>query len=57
MNHRTQRIISLYEKMPGAPKIPYGEGELLWGEVEGNEHWEFCAAIVDMMDVANDAYR
>lgn len=36
---------SLYETMPGAPHVPTYQGERMWGEVDGTEHWEFCAAI------------
>lgn len=51
MDHRTNSIIRLYEQMPGAPGIPVNDetGEALWRNVEGNEHWNFCAAIVDLV--------
>jgi len=48
---RTDMIARLYRSMPGAPRIPVDpdSGFALWGEVEGNEHWEFCEQIVDLM--------
>lgn len=40
----------LYEKMPGAPRVPRDRGgHALWGEVEGNEHWAFCEEIVQVL--------
>lgn len=41
-----EHIIALYRTMPGAP-MPRKDGSChLWGEVEGNDHWRFCEAIV-----------
>jgi len=31
--------------MPGAPVVPRVNGCPMWGDVEGNEHWNFCEAI------------
>lgn len=43
-------IISLYMRMPGAPKPSYDpERGMLWGECKGNEHWEFCREIVRLV--------
>lgn len=52
MDHRTKRIMKLYQAMPGAPACPSDERGLLWGEVEGNEHWVFCEAIDDAITAA-----
>ena len=43
----------LYDAMPGAPQVPkehdprapHNYGARLWGEVEGNYHWQFCNRI------------
>jgi len=35
----------LYLAMPGAPVVPRVNGCPMWGDVEGNEHWNFCEAI------------
>lgn len=56
MNEKHQQIVSLYRRMPGAPQPPMDERGELWGEVEGNEHWEFCSAIVDQTINAAQAY-
>ena len=37
--------IDLYRNMPGAPRPPTENGSYLWGDVEGNQSWEFCEAI------------
>lgn len=37
--------IDLYRSMPGAPRPPSQDGMYMWGDIEGNEHWEFCEAI------------
>jgi len=43
-------IIQLYAAMPGAPApMRDSDGYAMWGDVEGNEHWQFCEAIVDLM--------
>jgi hypothetical protein len=39
----------LYAAMPGAPQPPMLDHQLMWGDVMGNEHWEFCAAIVRLI--------
>jgi hypothetical protein len=40
----------LYAKMPGAPQPPSDEvGVKLWGEVQGNDHWQFCEEIIQVM--------
>lgn len=51
MDARTRMIIRLYRNMPGAPHIPYdhGSGDLMWGDVEGTDHWSFCEAIVNLI--------
>ena len=53
---RRLNIIRLYRQMPGAPRPPREDGDEMWGDVEGNQHWEFCAAIVDMMTTIGQAY-
>lgn len=50
MDDRTKRIINLYRFMPGAPQPPSDERGVLWGEVMGNEHWDFCEAIINETD-------
>lgn len=48
--NKIKQTIALYQRMPGAPMPPYEPDRgYLWGEVDGNEHWEFCAAIVDQI--------
>lgn len=47
--HRLNKIVSLYKMMPGAPMPPMDDGYYLWGEMEGNDHWCFCEAIVDLI--------
>jgi hypothetical protein len=37
--------IAFYQAMPGAPMPPTDNGFYLWGDIEGNEHWNFCEAI------------
>ncbi len=37
--------IDLYRNMPGAPFPPTDGGDYMWGDVEGNDHWNFCEAI------------
>lgn len=49
-HRRLHRITRLYLAMPGAPLPPKEEGWYLWGEVEGNDHWMFCQAIVEMIE-------
>jgi len=44
---RTVRV--LYRQMPGAPMPEPERPHHLTGLVEGNEHWNFCAAIVDLI--------
>jgi hypothetical protein len=40
----------LYAKMPGAPQPPSDEqGFKMWGDVEGNDHWQFCEEIIQVM--------
>ena len=35
-----------YRVMPGAPQPPKdSDGYAMWGEVEDNEHFQFCKAI------------
>ena len=47
----TDLIIELYASMPGAPSPSRDDdGYAVWGEVEGNAHWQFCEAIVDMVE-------
>lgn len=50
-----QMAQSLYEVMPGAPSpghIDLGDGLMVkaWGDVEHNEHYEFCRRIAQMID-------
>lgn len=47
---RLERIKRLYVAMPGARMPPTEDGFYLWGEVAGTPEWNFCEAIVDMMD-------
>ncbi len=54
--HIRDQVIKLYQRMPGAPMPPKENGSYLWGDVEGNEHWEFCEAIVRMAINAAQAY-
>lgn len=53
---REVQIIRLYEAMPGAPMPPKEDGYYLWGDVEGNDYWRFCEAVVDMMTATAQAY-
>lgn len=53
---RRANIIQLYRNMPGAPRPPREDGIEMWGDVEGNEHWDFCAAIIDQMTIIAMAY-
>jgi|GEM_PF-4956934 len=39
----------LYLKMPGAPIPPRGADGYLWGAVEGNEHWQFCETLAQLI--------
>jgi hypothetical protein len=48
MDTRTQHILTLYRLMPGAPRIRRDDGIEMVGDVVGNDHWNFCEAIVDM---------
>lgn len=46
---------NLYELMPGAPAVPMSADRgMLWGEVEGNPHYEFCHCIANLI-VKNSA--
>ena len=51
---RNRRIRLLYADMPGAPMPDH---YYAWGEVEGNDHWRFCPAIVDLIDEATAKAR
>lgn len=53
----TARIIRLYRAMPGAPMPPMVGGNFMWGDVEGTEHWNFCAEIIAAIDASFDAGR
>ena len=45
----------LYRVMPGAPTLPTSrDGLYMWGEVEGNDHWQFCERIASLI-VRNSA--
>lgn len=46
---RLAQIATLYQAMPGAQMPPQDDRGYLWGEVDGTEHWAFCAAIVEMV--------
>jgi hypothetical protein len=46
---RKDAIIALYREMPGAPTPPRVDGDIMWGDVEGNDHWRFCEAVVDLI--------
>jgi hypothetical protein len=49
-DQRREAIRRLYRVMPGSPVPPKDEdGFYLWGEMDGNEYWEFCAVIVDLI--------
>ncbi len=45
---------NLYESMPGAPDVPKSDGFKMWGEVEDNQHYEFCNVIANLI-VRNSA--
>lgn len=45
---------NLYSSMPGAPDVPTDERGRLWGEVEDNQHYEFCNVIAHLI-VSNSA--
>ena len=47
-----ERTKALYLRMPGATQPSYEEGQLMWGEVDCTDEWEFCAEIVRMIDAA-----
>lgn len=52
---REERIKSmthhLYRAMPGAPPVPRDQdGATLWGEVDGNNHYDFCNRIARLID-------
>jgi hypothetical protein len=50
-------IIKLYRAMPGAPQPSRDEdGCAMWGDVEGNEHWQFCEAIVNLIESQIDRF-
>lgn len=34
------------------PPIDRHDGEYLWGEVEGTDHWAFCESIIHTIDNA-----
>lgn len=36
-----------YRVMPGAPPVPLGADGWMWGEVESNEHFQFCETIAE----------
>lgn len=44
---KTMLIIALYSRMPGAPPPP---------DPDGDPHWDFCAAVVEMTLGASMAY-
>ena len=51
MAEATLKIRALYHRMPGAPEVPANaDGTPKWEAVEGNEHWDFCATIVHLID-------
>lgn len=50
---RFNNIAYLYLSMPGAPRPPTDDqGREMWGEIENNEHWNFCMSIVVLIDHA-----
>lgn len=51
-----QQILALYQAMPGAPAAPRDGDLILLGEIDGTDHWQFCAAIVRMAIGAAQAY-
>lgn len=53
---RIENILRLYRQMPGAPRIPTEDGFEMTGDVMGNDHWNFCEAIVDMMVAVSLVY-
>jgi hypothetical protein len=40
----------LYSTMPGAEKPPIEDGKYMWGDVANTKHWEFCEALVNIID-------
>jgi len=54
--HSIAFVKRLYRAMPGAPHVPNPDGFEQWGEVEGNEHWQFCEEIVRQIINAAQAY-
>lgn len=53
---RTDAILQLYKTMPGAPMPSKEAGFYMWGDVEGNKHWQFCEQIVDTIRAAADVF-
>ncbi len=39
----------LYETMPSAPRPRTQGGDFMWGDVEGNDHWQFCSTIARLI--------
>lgn len=40
----------LYDRMPGAPRVPTDDGWKMWGEVESNDHFIFCEAVAALIE-------
>lgn len=40
----------LYCAMPGAPLPPIIDGAYAWDLIQGNDQWEFCATIVEVIE-------
>ena len=55
---RTTRVLrlaqDLFLTMPGAPIVPICDGLRMWGEVEGSDHWNFCAMIANAIVDASE---
>lgn len=49
LNAEEAMALRLYREMPGAPPIPHRDGQEMWGEVMGNQHFRFCEAVARMI--------
>lgn len=56
MDEIERMTLRLYRQMPGAPSIPRQDGQEMFGDVMGNEHWSFCLEIARMMVACAQAY-
>jgi len=54
MTTSDRKVVDLYLNMPDAPKPDRDEdGRYDWPAVRCNEHWMFCASIVDLIEQNN----